>query len=281
MAKNYDGWLKRAVIKDKYDAKERPELAQVTEGWASDRFRLHRLAGAPVPACHKVWTNAEQLLARAKAGETKVAVSAEQFKSAVKAARVFSKNAILHFGDILQVGAANPELGEARTDLADDDFEYVFSKGKNLTCTKKYVAYGKIGPDVFCHFNAIYLLDALAGMGDELTLALAVQQDDVYMVYLTSENGNEALVCGMDLDTQMPRFEGDPPEPAVNAKGYCKHCGREYDDVQTGPCPSDDCPSHDPGDGTTNPYASEPTEPEYTGSDWVPDPVVHDLPEAV
>ena len=33
----------------------------------------------------------------------------------------------------------------------------------------------------------------------------------------------------------------------------CPDCGREFDDITCGPCPSDDCPSHD--EGPEPPYA--------------------------
>lgn len=54
----------------------------------------------------------------------------------------------------------------------------------------------------------------------------------------------------------MPTPQVNLPDDDYRPFWRCPDCGREYDDIDDGPCPSDDCPSRDCDDeGPEPPYA--------------------------
>ena len=59
----------------------------------------------------------------------------------------------------------------------------------------------------------------------------------------------------------MPTPQRNLPDPGADDYRpfwHCVDCGREYDDIDDGPCPSDDCPSRDnvgDDEGPEPPYA--------------------------
>lgn len=57
----------------------------------------------------------------------------------------------------------------------------------------------------------------------------------------------------------------DPGADDYRPFWHCVDCGREYDDIDEGPCPSDDCPSKDnvrDDEGPEPPYAGYESEAE-------------------
>jgi hypothetical protein len=53
------------------------------------------------------------------------------------------------------------------------------------------------------------------------------------------------FVCSMAIPPQFVYPSADLVEDDYQPFWHCVDCGREYDDIDDGPCPSDDCPSRD------------------------------------
>lgn len=117
----------------------------------------------------------------------------------------------------------------------------------NAWCQRPFIATIDIKADTPQQAIAIVRrqLGTLLGTAEEYNRGYKWDEFAAY-----DDNGNELLRV---LDDQARLRKAAPlllealkdllgDLPSVQ-EGICRHCGRDYDDIQSGDCPSDDCPS--------------------------------------
>jgi hypothetical protein len=77
--------------------------------------------------------------------------------------------------------------------------------------------------------------------GENLAALVDVVGDDEFEHSVTIDFDHERMrKAAPQLLEALKDLLGDLPSVR---SGVCQHCGREYDDIFSGECPSDDCPS--------------------------------------
>lgn len=162
-----DKWLSLATAKGE-EAQRRPALAKVYGNISADGRRLHRdltlpASADPVPF---PWQQAYPPVT-----DNLVTIPSPALKQAVKQAAKMNRDCVtIYFNGSADVSATSEEFGAVRTSITEN--------------------YQHIGADLTIALNPRFILDALSGMADDVTIQLASESAPI----IITDGKREALL---------------------------------------------------------------------------------------
>ena len=193
-------WVEKARSRDKWGRESLQLLANIDgRVVACDGFRLHAWTGKADITTPEGYPDAMVVIDEAKAGQTTIIISKYHLMQACKAIRALDKKTTtieLRVADMLHCEGHDAWVGTVRVYIKDGDNWCGKSTKVKYPLGRPHIAcYARQGPELRIALNPRYLLDALRGMEDIVTITFEDQHSPIYI----QSDHKEAVVMPMHL----------------------------------------------------------------------------------
>ena len=197
-------WVMRAASKDQ----ARPKLTELSrlDGRvvACDGYRIHAWKGDDNTPLIEGYPDAIWFLETAMQGSSRVTISTYHLMQALKACLSLRKDDKYYIplvklcvsGSALYLESHSPKIGSITVYIRNgDNWPGRSTKSKYPNGRPNIAEYNLDGPALYIAFDPRYLIDALKGMGDQVTI---IFKDNASPAYMVSGN-HEAVIMPMIL----------------------------------------------------------------------------------